>query len=125
MTSLTRLPKGDPGADIPSSGHARGGHKGIVEGIERQCWDCNPAHVRFCRGASPVILGVFEAMERRGEDVVKSVEVAGGQQCFAAKEMRVLCPFLQGLGHHRGEEHARVCLSVEPFANGLAAGGQV
>ena len=77
MAALFGLPKRDSGAHITRFGQAHSRHKGIIECVERQCWNRNALHVWFGRGAAPVILSVFEAMERGGEDIVKSIKVAG------------------------------------------------
>jgi len=64
-------------------------------------------------------------MQRRGDDVVKGMQVTRSQQRLPVEEARVLLQFLQGLGHHAAQKHARVHLPVEAFAYGLAAGCQV
>ena len=64
-------------------------------------------------------------MQGRGEDIVKIVQVFGGQQGLAVKQAGVLRPFLQSAGLHRAQKHAGINLPIEALTDGMTAGRQV
>ena len=97
----------------------------IVERVEHERRDADVAQVRLGGGAPPVVLGVAEAVQRRGEDVVELVEVARGEQARLVEQPRMLAQLRERLGLHRAQEQARVDLPAEPAADRMAAREQV
>ena len=81
--------------------------------------------VRLGRTARPIVFGIFETMQRRGEDVVEVVEVARGQQALAVEEAGVLGEFGQRARLHRAQEHRRIAVAAKAAADRPPAGGQV
>ena len=77
------------------------------------------------RCAMPIVFGIAKTMQRRGEYVVKSVEITRCQERVPVKKTRVLFPFTQCLGDHGSQEHAGVNLAIEAAAYGVATGRQV
>ena len=125
MPALARLPQRDRRADVASLRQAGGGHKRIVQCIHGQRRHLNTPHVRFGRGALPVILCVLETMQRRGHNIVEGVQVPRGQKGFGIEQTRMLLKFFHGLGHHGIEKHAGVNQPVKAAAYGMAAGCQI
>ena len=69
--------------------------------------------------ARPVVVGVAEAVQRRGEDVVELVQVARREQALAVEQARDAAPAWPAPWLHRAQEHARVDLPVEAAADGV------
>ena len=66
MAAVRGLPQGHTAAHIAGRGQAPGRNERVVQRIQRQGRYSNVCHVRLGRGAFPVIVGVFKAMQRRG-----------------------------------------------------------
>ena len=125
MSAVHRLPQRDMAAHRARARQAGGRHERIVQRVEHQRRDADARQVRLGRCAGPVVLGVLEAMQWRGEQVVEVVQVARGQHLLAAEQAGVLGQLGQCLGPHGVEEHAGVDLPVEAAADGVAAGRQI
>ena len=71
----------------------------------------------------PIVFGIAKAMHRRGEHIVKRVEITRGQERVPVKKTRML-PHLRNALNHGSQEHAGVDLAIEA-AGGVATGRQV
>ena len=125
MPAVRRLPQRDMAAHRARARQAGGRHERIVQRVEHQRRDADARQVRLGRCAGPVVVGVLEAVQWRGEQVVEVVQVARGQYLLAAEQAGVLGQLGQRLGPHGVEEHAGVDLPVEAAADGVAAGRQI
>ena len=81
--------------------------------------------MRLGRGARPVVICVFEAVQRGGEHVVKLIKITRLHQGLAVEQTGVLGQFAQRFGPHGVDEHAGVHQPVKATANRLAAGCQI
>jgi len=125
MPALSRLPQADACAHIATAGQAPSWNERIIQGVKSQCWNADAVQVGLGRRSQPVIFGVFEAMQWRGENVVKSVKIPRCQQGCAAVQTGVLVQLFQRLGHHGSKKHAGVNLPVETAPYCPAAGRQI
>ena len=85
MTTVAGLPQRHAWPDLPGPGQAACRHKRIVERIHHQGWHPDVGEKWLGRCAMPIVFRIAKAMHRRGEYVVKSVEITGGQERLLVK----------------------------------------
>ena len=100
MATFFRLPKCDAGADFVRTRQTFVWHKGVIVCVHDKRRHLNAYEVRLGRGPGPVVIGVFKAMQRCSDHIVKVVEIARVQQVLPAEQLGVCVQFLQCLGHH-------------------------
>jgi hypothetical protein len=125
MPAVRRLPERHMPADLVWARQAARRHERVVARVEHQRRNADGVQVWLGRATRPVIVGALEAVQRCGEHVVERVKVTRGEQLFAAEQARVLRQFAQRLRLHAAQEHARVDLPVETFADGSATRREV
>ena len=125
MAAMLGLPERDVFADLAGLRQAAGGHEGVILGVQGEGGDLYVGHSRLGRCPRPVVFSVFEAVQRRGENIVKLIQIAAGLQRAWVKQRRMQRQALHRLGLHGFEKHAGVHLPIEARADRMARRRQI
>ena len=86
MPTLFGLPECDMVADLVLGRQTSGRDKGVILGIEHQCWHLHTCEPGFCARPVPIIICAIEAVQRRCEHVIKRVQGVGYSQLLRIKQ---------------------------------------